>query len=154
MTNVKIKRKMLTKEEKIFEILGVDDIPKDNDLHAAEVRMIRRGLPITAFKQVASFYDISESEVAALLGTSDRTIYRYQKEHKPLNANWSDRLFRLARIAARATEVFESAETARKWLKRSNRALSGATPVEMLDTDAGAEQVNELLTRIDYGVYS
>jgi len=26
--------------------------------------------------------------------------------------------------------------------------------VEMLDTDAGTEQVDEVLTRIEYGVYS
>jgi putative toxin-antitoxin system antitoxin component (TIGR02293 family) len=61
---------------------------------------------------------------------------------------------RLARVSAQAQDVFESAETATSWLKRSNRGLNGYAPVDLLDTDAGTEQVVELLDRIEYGVYS
>jgi putative toxin-antitoxin system antitoxin component (TIGR02293 family) len=89
-----------------------------------------------------------------VVGTSVRTIVRLQKEDKPLNATWSDRLYRMARVAARAQDVFESADTATSWLKRPNRGLNGRAPVDLLDTDAGTEQVVELLDRIEYGVYS
>ena len=51
-------------------------------------------------------------------------------------------------------EVFESPQTATSWLKRPNRALNGNSPVDLLDTDAGTQQVTELLDRIEYGVYS
>jgi putative toxin-antitoxin system antitoxin component (TIGR02293 family) len=61
---------------------------------------------------------------------------------------------RLARFAAQAQDVFESADTATSWLKRPNRGLNGHAPVDLLDTDAGTEQVVELLDRIEYGVYS
>jgi putative toxin-antitoxin system antitoxin component (TIGR02293 family) len=61
---------------------------------------------------------------------------------------------RLARVAAQAQDVFESAETATRWLKRPNRGLNGRAPVDLLDTDVGTEQVVELLDRIEYGVYS
>jgi putative toxin-antitoxin system antitoxin component (TIGR02293 family) len=71
-----------------------------------------------------------------------------------LNATWSDRLYRLARVAAQAQDVFENSETATNWLKRANRALAGHAPIDLLDTDAGTEQVVELLDRIEYGVYS
>jgi antitoxin PrlF len=40
------------------------------------------------------------------------------------------------------------------WFNRPNRALGGTKPLELLDTDAGVEQVVDLLNRIDYGVYS
>jgi putative toxin-antitoxin system antitoxin component (TIGR02293 family) len=60
----------------------------------------------------------------------------------------------LARVAAQAQDVFESADTATSWLKRPNRGLNGHAPVDLLDTDAGTEQVVELLDRIEYGVYS
>jgi putative toxin-antitoxin system antitoxin component (TIGR02293 family) len=92
--------------------------------------------------------------MSKVVGTSIRTIVRLQKEDKPLNSTWSDRLYRLARVAAQAQEVFESADTATNWLKRPNRALNGHAPVDLLDTDAGTEQVVELLDRIEYGVYS
>ena len=45
-------------------------------------------------------------------------------------------------------------ETARDWLKKPNRALAGKTPIELLDTDAGTQQVYQLLNKIEYGVYS
>jgi putative toxin-antitoxin system antitoxin component (TIGR02293 family) len=61
---------------------------------------------------------------------------------------------RLARVAAQAQDVFESAYPAMSWLKRPNRALAGYAPIDLLDTDAGTERVVELLDRIEYGVYS
>jgi len=32
--------------------------------------------------------------------------------------------------------------------------LKGTAPMDLLDTDAGAEQVDELLTSIEYGIFS
>jgi putative toxin-antitoxin system antitoxin component (TIGR02293 family) len=139
---------------KIIEILGISNITQEQDNSTLDYELIRKGLPIDAFKQVASYYHIPESRMASLVGVSERTISRLQKEHKPLNATGSDRLYRLARIAAHALEVFEDPNTVGNWLSRSNRALEGAAPVEVLDTDAGCEQVKELLDRIEYGVYS
>jgi uncharacterized protein (DUF2384 family) len=43
---------------------------------------------------------------------------------------------------------FESAPAATSWLKRPNRALEGCAPIDLLDTDAGTEQVAELLDPI------
>ena len=36
----------------------------------------------------------------------------------------------------------------------SNHALSGETPLSQMDTDAGVHQVDDVLTRIEYGVYA
>jgi putative toxin-antitoxin system antitoxin component (TIGR02293 family) len=66
----------------------------------------------------------------------------------------SDRAFRLARILAHAVEVFESIERARDWLKSENRALDGQPPFELLDTDAGAQEVDDVLGRIEHGIFS
>jgi putative toxin-antitoxin system antitoxin component (TIGR02293 family) len=111
-------------------------------------------LSIESFKRVAGYYQLTDVQMSKVVGASVRTILRLQKEQKPLNATWSDRLYRLARVAAHAQDVFENAETATNWLKRPNRALAGHSPIDLLDTDAGTEQVAELLDRIEYGVYS
>ncbi len=124
------------------------------DSTSDSIEVVRRGLSIESFKRVASYYQLSDVQMSKVIGTSIRTIVRLQKEDKPLNATWSDRLYRLARVAAQAQEVFESADTATSWLKRPNRSLNGHAPVDLLDTDAGTEQVGELLDRIEYGVYS
>ncbi len=145
----------------LLEILGIpgslssaSTLPQGSDCANDSVEVVRRGLPIESFKRVASYYQLSDAQMSKVVGTSVRTIVRLQREDKPLNSTWSDRLYRLARVAAQAQEVFESAQTATSWLKRPNRGLNGHAPVDLLDTDAGTERVVELLDRIEYGVYS
>ena len=83
----------------------------------------------------------------------ETTDQQRQAARENLSLIESDRLYRLARIEAHATEVFEDEETAADWLKQPNRAL-GEKPIDLLDTDAGTDRVDRLLTRIEYGVYS
>lgn len=148
----------MSQADMVFKILGFKSIHEGAHGEISQelriVEFIRRGFPADSARRVAEYYGISEARIATLLGASERTLSRRKKEDKPLDSTESDRLYRLARIAARAIEVFENDDTARKWLKKPNRALGGAVPLEMLDTDAGTEQVNEVLTRIEYGVYS
>ena len=80
-----------------------------------------------------------------------------QKQHKPaarLSPVESDRLYRFARILALAEDVFESREDAIEWLNSEQYGLGGAVPINMLQTDAGSREVEELLIRIEYGVIS
>jgi putative toxin-antitoxin system antitoxin component (TIGR02293 family) len=45
-------------------------------------------------------------------------------------------------------------ETATRWLKRPNRALGGAAPLDLIDTELGARSVENVLGRIAYGSVS
>jgi putative toxin-antitoxin system antitoxin component (TIGR02293 family) len=66
----------------------------------------------------------------------------------------SDRLFRVAKVYARATEVFEDPASAREWLHSPQIGLNERTPLDLLVTEAGARAVEDLLTRIEHGVLS
>ncbi|MDY6806109.1 MAG: antitoxin Xre/MbcA/ParS toxin-binding domain-containing protein [Cyanobacteriota bacterium] len=141
----------------IYQILGFEDIPDRIKSYPEEwqiVNLIRQGFSIVSIAKVAEYCDISEAEIARLLATSERTISRRKKDNRTLELSESDRLYRLARIFARTLEIFEDIRKAREWLKQSNRALAGATPLELLDTDMGAQKVDNLLNRIEYGFYS
>ena len=70
------------------------------------------------------------------------------------NSEESAKLVRLARVIRRAEQVFEDLDAALDWLKSGNAALSGATPLSLLDTDMGAESVTDTLGRIEHGVFS
>jgi putative toxin-antitoxin system antitoxin component (TIGR02293 family) len=135
-----------------LDILGVEhpEISPEREI----VQAIRRGFSIRLASQVATRFNIPESKLAQLIGITPRTLARHKKGEKILTQAPSDRLYRLARVIALAKEVFESEATAKDWLNRPNRALGGTKPLELLDTDAGVEQVVDLLNRIDYGVYS
>ena len=43
---------------------------------------------------------------------------------------------------------------AEQWLVQPAAALDRRTPLELLDTAAGVEMVEDLLVRLDYGVYT
>ena len=60
----------------------------------------------------------------------------------------------LAPVLTRAIAVFGNSEKATRWMERPNRALAQKTPVQMLATEKGRKEVEELLGRIEYGVYS
>jgi putative toxin-antitoxin system antitoxin component (TIGR02293 family) len=66
----------------------------------------------------------------------------------------SDRLFRTARVTAHAIRVFGSEPKALVWLRAPNDALKDKRPVDLLQSDAGAYAVEEILHRIDFGIFS
>lgn len=58
------------------------------------------------------------------------------------------------RIVLRTAEILGSQEEASRWLQTPNRALGGRTPMDLLDTEPGNRQVEDVLGRIEHGVYS
>ncbi len=50
--------------------------------------------------------------------------------------------------------MLEGEEAAREWLKSPLPALAGKTPLEFADTEPGAQEVEDLLGRIEHGVFS
>lgn len=57
---------------------------------------------------------------------------------------------RFEAISADAEVVFGSVETARRWMFQNNAALRG-TPISMLNTETGTDEVRKVLASITYG---
>ena len=117
------------------------------------VSVIRQGLSSAAVDSLAKTLRVTQSELAVALGIPERTLARRKKEGT-LNSEESAKLVRLARVVGRASETFEDLDIALDWLKSPNAALSGATPLSLLDTDIGAESVMDTLGRIEHGVFA
>lgn len=114
---------------------------------------LRDGLPYSTFDALVEALELNSSVLAQLLGVASRTLAR-RKTMRMLSPIESDRLYRVARITHHASEVLGSLPKARTWLQQQNRALGGKTPVSQLDTEIGERQVEELLNRVNYGVFS
>jgi putative toxin-antitoxin system antitoxin component (TIGR02293 family) len=123
--------------------VGMDDLQ----------RAVRAGIPFSAFDAVLRALSLGREEVIAALRLPPRTIARRKRE-KRLNPVESEKLVRLARIAARASGVLGSEEKAGAWLTRTNRALGDQAPLSYLDTEIGASRVEEVLGRIEHGIPS
>jgi len=117
------------------------------------ITVIRQGIPSAASESLAKTLRMTQSELAASLGIPERTLARRKREGM-FNSEESAKLVRLARVVERAGEVFEDLDAALDWLKSPNAALSGVTPLSMLDTDIGAETVLDTLGRIEHGVFA
>jgi putative toxin-antitoxin system antitoxin component (TIGR02293 family) len=123
-------------------------------LDAFEVRaQVRRGLEYALLEALMEIFDLEREDLSRALDIPLRTLAR-RKLEKRLPPAESDRLARLARIAALATEALGGEEKAARWLKAPNRALGGEAPLGLLDTDAGSREVENVLGRIEHGVFS
>lgn len=128
--------------------------------------LIRKGIPFSVISHVKKELNLADEVIARIVGISPRTVARRRKRGgqpgKVGGAPWidrlspveSDRIYRFARIVALAEDVFEGKDEALEWLNGRQHGLGGAIPFEMLQTDAGTREVEELLIRIDHGVIS
>ena len=117
------------------------------------ISVIRKGISSAAVDSLAKTLRVTQSDLAVALGIPARTLAR-RKNEGALNSEESAKVLRLARVIARATQTFEGLDAAVTWLKFPNAALSGATPLSLLDTDIGAENVMDTLGRIEHGVFA
>ncbi len=60
----------------------------------------------------------------------------------------------LKKVHETAQRVLGTDELATHWLTRPAIALDGRRPIDLLATEAGIKAVKDLLTRMEYGVYS
>lgn len=115
---------------------------------------ILEGLPVAAIENVKARAALTDAEMARLLGVGEATLRRARASGAALDPATSDRLYRLSKVIAVALEVLESEHNALSWLRRPQPGLGGEVPLDRLVTQAGADEVETLLRRIDYGVYT
>jgi putative toxin-antitoxin system antitoxin component (TIGR02293 family) len=116
--------------------------------------LIRKGLPSGSLVVLGERLDLKNAALSEKLGIPQRTLTRRLSRHSRLTAAESDRTVRLARVYATAVEMIGNAGKATEWLRTPNRALGGEVPIDLLDTDLGTKEVENVLGRIAYGVYS
>ena len=123
-------------------------------MHPSElIHRIQKGLPFSELTALQKRIDLPLEQVAAKLSISRSTLQR-RKIAGRLSSDESDKVLRFARLLQHATEVFGDADKARAWLKHPQYGLGGAIPLDYAETEIGAREVDNLLGRIDYGVYS
>ena len=71
-----------------------------------------------------------------------------------LDKKTSSHAIEIARVVQHAYEVFRDEEKVKLWINRENRALNNKMPLQFFDTLSGLNMVNDVLGRIEEGVYS
>jgi putative toxin-antitoxin system antitoxin component (TIGR02293 family) len=117
------------------------------------IKKVKRGLPVSVFDRLKEKLGVPEKSLAVTVNIANRTLTRRKKEGR-LRTDESERVLRIARLYEKSLDVFEDDHLARQWFKMPAKALGGKTPLEYADTEPGAQEVEDLLGRIEYGVFS
>jgi putative toxin-antitoxin system antitoxin component (TIGR02293 family) len=92
-------------------------------------------------------------QLAAKLSISRSTLQR-RKAAGRLSPDESDKVLRFSRLLRQAADLFGDIDKGRAWLKHPQYGLGGAVPLDYAETEIGAREVENLLGRMKYGVYS
>ena len=117
------------------------------------IKVVSSGLPARLARELARCLEISLDDMAGLLRMNPRTLQRRMGEGS-LDLSESERLWQLSRLFHRAEAVLESHAGALHWFKNPIAALGWATPMAYARTAVGLRELENILGRIEHGVYS
>jgi len=117
------------------------------------IRRIQQGLRFRELEALQNKIDMPLEQLAAKLSISRSTLQR-RKSAGRLSPDESDKVIRFSRLLRKAADLFGDIEKARAWLKHPQYGLGGAIPLDYAETEIGAREVEDLLGRMKYGVYS
>lgn len=114
------------------------------------IQIVRSGVSPAILVTASEHFGMSRTLFAKLIGISPATAERKIKSGSLLGQTETERLSRIALIENEAVKVLGTSDMARDWLTKMNTAL-GDTPLSMLDTETGADEVRKILSAIAYG---
>lgn len=136
--------------ERIGALLGLKSA-----LHS-EVDLIDRlekGLSVGTVQALRARGGLTDEETYSLIAPR-RTLNRREALHQALSREEADKAVRIARVTARAQQVFSGKPAyVAEWLRAAKSALGGRTPMQALATESGALAVEELLVGVEHGMF-
>ena len=120
----------------------------------AIIEQAQQGVLTGAVDALANLLNLSFRDMAAVLQVAERTLHRLRHEGQ-LDRQTSERLLLLENLAAHGLLVFDGrADALADWLRYPLPELKNQPPLQLLTTISGFTLVDDVLTRIEYGVYS
>jgi putative toxin-antitoxin system antitoxin component (TIGR02293 family) len=128
-------------------LLGLDyyDLP-------SVLKAVEKGFPWKTFERLVDNMGLPAEQIASLIGIPRRTLAR-RKVEKRFQPDESDRLLRVARVFSKALELFSYRRSgAASWLTHLQRAL-GRIPLELVRSEIGAREVENVIGAISDGMF-
>ena len=125
---------------------------EDRELRVPTPAEIRAGLPVSFLDRLKGVLEVTETELASVVGIPHRTLVR-RRSRGVLHQDEGDRAATVARVLDRALSYFDGERRhALEWLRHPNPAVGGDTPLAHAGTLAGAEEVIDLIGRLEHGI--
>ena len=146
---------------------------RDVDRYVAEVanatpieivEMERAGVPGTLIKDLSRRLAISTTRMFALIGVPKATAEKKAARGERVGGSGGQAAIGVVKLLAIAKEIVANSTAAEaknfdteawlgQWIERSQPALGGRKPADLLDTPTGFEMVARLLGSIESGAY-
>lgn len=118
-----------------------------------KIDAIKNGISKEELEALKDQSGLDYEALAIVLNVTKATLHNKKGKAK-FDQYISERIFLLADIYSYGYEVFGDREKFNRWMKKPNTALGGVTPVSLIDTLYGIEEIKHLIGRIAYGIYS
>jgi putative toxin-antitoxin system antitoxin component (TIGR02293 family) len=118
------------------------------------IQQIERGFSFATLRTLEVNSGLALSLLASIIGIPERTLARRKTAGK-LAPDESERLLRISNLFEKCVELFEGDITAAvNWLTTPKKALDQERPLMYARTEFGAREVEDLIGRLEHGVFS
>lgn len=102
-------------------------------------------------KSASDFLGVPNTRIQRITQVTPSTASRLERAKSNFDQAASERVFRLAMVTRNAIDVFGNTATAIEWMRQPNHSLGGVAPLELMDTEPGADSVRLVLNAIATG---
>ena len=118
------------------------------------VQQLERGFSFKTLQAFESRSGLALPRLAGIVGIPERTLAR-RRVSRRLTPEESERLLRISAVFEDAVNLFEGdVAAAVKWLTTPRKALGGRSPLAFARTEPGAREVENLIGRLEHGIFS
>ena len=118
------------------------------------IEQIEAGFPFDALRKFEANSGVEAAVMVSILGIPERTLARRRTSGR-FAPEESERLLRVSTVFEKAVGLFDGDITgAVQWLTTAKKALGGETPLRYAKTEPGAREVENLIGRVEHGVFS
>ncbi len=116
--------------------------------------IVLAGLPASVLLQIASAFGLRPNGIAPIVNITEKTMARRLDGKAKLKPDESERAVRMMRAFSKAMVVLRDEDRVRGWLNSPLAVLDGKTPISLLASEPGAREVEQVLGRLENGVFS
>lgn len=147
-----VKKKVIASKQPTAGARLFSEIVLGPPLSGAEaIKVIRNGYAVHMLKSASSFLGVPNTRIQRITHVTPTTASRLEKASSNMDQAASERVFRMASVTRMAISVFEDVASATEWMRQPNHVLGNVAPIDLMDTEPGADAVRLVLNAIATG---
>lgn len=135
----------------VLSIVG--KMPEYQILPMHKMEIVKEGISKKALELLKDKARLDYNQLARALNVSRQTLTNKKSSNK-FNPDVSNAILALADTYSYGYDVFQDTERFNRWMFTENSALGGKIPFEILNTYYGRLSVNNIIGRIEHGIFS